>query len=63
MLLGQMLGDFYGRDGSCVTAFGLIGRLCRDNRGAVLIKFTIAFLPLLSIAAVAMDLFFSSSRG
>ena len=37
------------------TAFGLVGRLCRDSRGAVLIKFTIAFLPLLSVAAVAMD--------
>lgn len=38
------------------NAFGLIGRLCCDRRGAVLIKFTIAFLPLLSVAAVAMDL-------
>ena len=38
------------------TAFGLLGRLRRDIRGAVLIKFTIAFLPLLSIAAAAMDL-------
>jgi len=38
------------------TAFGLIGRLRRDTRGAILIKFTIAFLPLLSVAAVAMDL-------
>jgi Flp pilus assembly protein TadG len=37
------------------TAFGLVGRLCRDSRGAVLIKFTIVFLPLLSVAAVAMD--------
>jgi len=37
-------------------AFGLIGRLCRDNRGAVLIKVTLAILPLLSVAAVAMDL-------
>jgi Flp pilus assembly protein TadG len=38
------------------TAFGLLSRLCGDRRGAVLIKFTIAFLPLLSISAVAMDL-------
>src|SRR5262249_43351791 len=38
------------------TAFGFVGRLRRDTRGAVLIKFTIAFLPLLSVAAVAMDL-------
>ncbi len=38
------------------TAFGLVGRLCRDSRGAILFKFTIAFLPLLSVAAVAMAL-------
>src|SRR5262245_12819093 len=37
------------------TAFGLVGRLCRDNLGALLLKLTIAFLPLLSVAAVAMD--------
>jgi len=37
------------------TAFGLLGRLRRDRRGAILIKATIAFLPLLSISAVAMD--------
>src|SRR6516165_8539188 len=36
-------------------AFGLLGRLRRDRRGAILIKATIAFLPLLSISAVAMD--------
>jgi Flp pilus assembly protein TadG len=35
--------------------FGLLGRLRRDRRGAILIKATIAFLPLLSISAVAMD--------
>jgi Flp pilus assembly protein TadG len=35
--------------------FGLLSRLRGDRRGAVLIKFTIAFLPLLSISAVAMD--------
>jgi len=38
------------------TAFGLVGRLCRDNLGALLLKLTIAFLPLLSVATVAMDL-------
>lgn len=37
------------------TAFAFFGRLCRDCRGAVLVKFTIALLPLLSISAVAMD--------
>src|SRR5262245_40056523 len=36
-------------------AFGLVVRLCRDCRGAFPIKFTIAFLPLLLVAAVAMD--------
>jgi hypothetical protein len=44
----QMLGESYGA-GWCMrtTAFGLVGRLCRDNRGAKLIKFAIALLPLL----------------
>jgi Flp pilus assembly protein TadG len=51
-----MLVESYGA-GWCMrtTAFGLVGRLCRNSRGAKLIKFTIAFLPLLSVAAVAMD--------
>ena len=46
----QFLGGSYGSG----LSFG--GLLHRDTRGAGRIKFTIAFLPLLSIAAVAMDL-------
>src|SRR5262245_55588959 len=37
-------------------AFGLVVRLCRDSRGAFPIKFIIAFLSLLLVAAVAMVL-------
>jgi Flp pilus assembly protein TadG len=50
----QMLGESYGA-GWCMRTTGLVGRLCRDSRGAILIKFTIAFLPLLSVVAMALS--------
>ena len=53
----QMLGNPNGAGWRMrTTAFDHVGRPCRDHLGAILRKFTIAFLPLLSVAAVAMDL-------
>lgn len=40
----------------CRVVFSLMRRIGCDNRGAVLLKFTIAILPLMSVAAVALDL-------
>ena len=38
------------------VVFSIPRRIGRDNRGAVLLKFTITILPLLSVVAVAVDL-------